>query len=233
MSQRISLRHLARRAVQLAALAIASLGAAAAQAAPCAGFTDVDSVTVGPSFCANVEWIKNRGVTLGCTSTTLYCPNDSVTRLQMAAFMNRLGTALTPVQLASEASPGAVDLDVPPVVCQTTSLDVVNFPRTAYADVSFSGAASAPTTFAAELVFSLDAGATWNNLNANPVRTSAPTSGYGNATDIGSRDLAVGESVRFGVRISRGGVAGGTDITDSRCQLRVLVYSRTGATSPF
>ena len=34
--------------------------------------------------------MKNRGITLGCTAT-LYCPNDYVTRLQMAAFMYRLG----------------------------------------------------------------------------------------------------------------------------------------------
>jgi hypothetical protein len=233
MSQRICMRRVARRAAQLAMLAFAAMGAVSAHAVPCAGFTDVDSVAVGANFCGNVEWLRNRQITLGCTSTTLYCPDASVTRLQMAAFMNRLGTALTPIQLAAEASPGGVDLDVPPVVCQTTAFDVVNFPRTAYADVSFSGQAAASTTFAADLVFSLDAGATWNNFNANPNRTSAPAAGYGNAADVASRDLDVGESIRFGVRISRGGVAGGSDLTDSRCQLRVLVYSRTGAASPF
>lgn len=58
-----------------------------ALAAPCAGFTDVD--TSSP-FCANVAWMKNRGITLGCTAT-LYCPDEFVTRLQMAAFLYRLG----------------------------------------------------------------------------------------------------------------------------------------------
>ncbi len=39
-----------------------------------------------------MEWIKNRGITLGCNVPgTLYCPNLNVTRLQMAAFMYRLG----------------------------------------------------------------------------------------------------------------------------------------------
>jgi hypothetical protein len=61
----------------------ASLGSAA----PCAGFTDLDDSS---EFCVNVTWMKNRGVTLGCTLTQ-YCPNADVTRLQMAAFMNRLG----------------------------------------------------------------------------------------------------------------------------------------------
>src|SRR5512134_17179 len=59
-------------------------------AAPCAGFTDVDTSS---SFCTNVAWIKNRNITLGCTAT-LYCPNDPVTRLQMAAFLNRLGNVV-------------------------------------------------------------------------------------------------------------------------------------------
>jgi hypothetical protein len=34
--------------------------------------------------------MKTYGITKGCTATT-FCPNDSVTRLQMAAFMHRLG----------------------------------------------------------------------------------------------------------------------------------------------
>lgn len=58
-----------------------------ALAAPCAGFTDVDDAD---PFCTSVAWMKNRGITLGCTAT-LYCPGDFVTRLQMAAFMYRLG----------------------------------------------------------------------------------------------------------------------------------------------
>jgi Chaperone of endosialidase/S-layer homology domain len=58
-----------------------------ALAAPCAGFTDVDDTS---PFCVNVAWMKNRGITLGLTPT-LYDPNSPVTRLQMAAFMYRLG----------------------------------------------------------------------------------------------------------------------------------------------
>lgn len=58
-----------------------------ALAAPCAGFTDVDDSS---GFCVNVEWMRNRGITLGLTPTQ-YDPNSPVTRLQMAAFMYRLG----------------------------------------------------------------------------------------------------------------------------------------------
>ena len=73
------------RAVLVALLAIVL--SPAAFAAPCAGFTDVDATS---PFCVNVAWMRNRGITLGLTPT-LYDPNSPVTRLQMAAFMYRLG----------------------------------------------------------------------------------------------------------------------------------------------
>lgn len=222
-----------RRGLIRAALAIAAvIGPTAAHAAACADFTDVDDTVVGALFCQNVEWIKNRGVTAGCSSATLYCPGDPVSRLAMAAFMNRLGNALTPVRLAIETT-GAIDLDASPVVCQTADFTAVNFPRTAYADASLSGSASSDATFAADLAISIDAGATWTNLNTNPNRGSAPAGGWGNASDVGTRDLAVGQVARFGLRMTRGGVAGSAGLTDSRCQMRVLIYSRTGSTSPF
>jgi hypothetical protein len=63
-----------------------------AGAAPCAGFTDVDSTS---PFCASVEWLKNQGITVGCTSTTLYCPDNPVTRLAMAVFLKRFADAGT------------------------------------------------------------------------------------------------------------------------------------------
>ena len=77
---------------------VLSLVSTASSALPCAGFTDVDDTS---PFCANVTWLKNRGITLGCTSATLYCPNDFVSRLQMAAFMNRLGDSLFPLTCAA------------------------------------------------------------------------------------------------------------------------------------
>lgn len=76
------------RAGRAALVSLLALIPTVAVAAPCAGFTDVDDSS---SFCTSVAWMKNRGITLGCTSATLYCPNDYVTRLQMAAFLYRLG----------------------------------------------------------------------------------------------------------------------------------------------
>jgi hypothetical protein len=76
--------------VVIALGSIMLLASAAATAAPCAGFVDVEDTD---QFCPDVTWMKQQGVTLGCTATQ-YCPADYVTRLQMAAFMHRLGSAV-------------------------------------------------------------------------------------------------------------------------------------------
>lgn len=69
-----------------------SLATSVVDAAPCAGFDDIDDSS---AFCANVAWMKNRGITFGCAAN-LYCPNESVTRIQMAAFISRLQSLLPP-----------------------------------------------------------------------------------------------------------------------------------------
>jgi hypothetical protein len=151
----------------------------------------------------------------------------------MAAFMNRLGTALTPVQLRVDTAPGTVDLDLNAVVCQTADFPVANFPRRAFVDLSFTGTAAADVTLAADLAQSTDAGVTWTNLNTVPNRGSVVANQWGGLSDVGYADLAVGQTVRWGVKMTRGGAPGSADLTDSRCQLRVLVYSRDGASSPY
>lgn len=52
-------------------------------------FTDVPDENV---FHEDIEWLKDAGVTIGCNppDNTLFCPQDNVTREQMAAFMRRL-----------------------------------------------------------------------------------------------------------------------------------------------
>jgi hypothetical protein len=209
------------RRLAAAALVAACCSSPCALAAPCAGFTDVDDPS---DFCQNVDWLKNRAITLGChvpSAPPIYCPKDNVSRLQMAAFLNRLGTALTPTQLPIEVAPGAIDLDPGVVVCQTPDFAVTDFPRRAYVDL------------AADLAMSTNAGASWTNLNAFVNRGFVTANQWGSFSDIGFSDVAVGQTVRWGVRMTRGGIAGATDLADSRCQLRVLVYSRDGAASPF
>ena len=118
-------------------------------------------------------------------------------------------------------------------MCQTQDFAVADFPRRAYVDLSFSGNATADVGVAADIVMSANGGASWTNLNTVVNRGSVPANQWGSLSDIGFADLAVGQTVRWGVRMTRGGIAGATDLSDSRCQLRVLVYSRNGAASPF
>lgn len=69
---------------------VALLSAAAAHAAPCAGFADVDAAD---PFCASVAWLKNEGITRGCGDGSIYCPESAVSRLAMAGFLKRFADA--------------------------------------------------------------------------------------------------------------------------------------------
>jgi hypothetical protein len=209
------------------------LASGAVTAAPCAGFTDVDDAS---SFCANVEWLKNRKVTLGCTSTTLYCPGDVVTRLSMSAFMNRLGTALTPVDLALvSAAPAARNLTANPVICISGPYQVLDFPRRAY--VSASTDLSAPTgnvDVVATVVVTTNGGATWTLLPGSHQYTSlytgASPGNHYTLSPFGAADLEVGQTVSFGVQLGRFGGAG--DVS-AGCSNAVQIANRNRSASPF
>jgi Bacterial Ig-like domain (group 3) len=195
---------------------------------PCGGFSDVDPSSV---FCANVEWLRNRPVTLGCVAG-LYCPNEVVFRLQMAAFMNRLGTAAADLVLSMQAQPGAIDLDTSTIVCQTTDFAIVNFPRRAIVDAILSGQGAADVSFVAEAVVSFDAGSTWAPLAETAAAGSAASGHWGNVRAAGTRDLDVGQNVRFGLRVSRGGLPGAGGLGASRCNLRTQIGNRVTGYSP-
>ncbi len=66
-------------------------------AASCTGtvFDDVNAGSVGEGFCRYIEKFSKLGITSGCSSSPpLYCPNNSVTRAQMAVFLVK-GFSLT------------------------------------------------------------------------------------------------------------------------------------------
>src|SRR5688572_3330772 len=106
-------------------------------AAPCgatagfAGFQDVQDTDI---FCNAAQWLRNRAITVGCTTTTTYCPTDPVTRAAMALFLNRLGQALTPVFASRQSGMGTgTSIDPGDFIpfCETLVADIpaVNFPR--------------------------------------------------------------------------------------------------------
>jgi hypothetical protein len=73
-------------------------------------FTDVpDSNT----FHNSIDWMKDNNITVGCNppANTQYCPNDDVTRGQMAAFMKRLSENAVPTLYADgDAANGGTGL---------------------------------------------------------------------------------------------------------------------------
>ena len=79
----------ARRWVTLAIAAMLALVPVGAWAGH--QFTDVPNSNV---FHSSIEWLADKGVTVGCNppANTRFCPEDPVTRQQMAAFLRRLET---------------------------------------------------------------------------------------------------------------------------------------------
>jgi alpha-tubulin suppressor-like RCC1 family protein len=197
----------------------------------CADFLDVAPTS---AFCRNVEWLKNRAVTLGCTLLNSYCPTELVNRLAMAAFMNRLGTALSGTAVWLEASSaGALDLDTSPVVCQTGNQAGSNFVRRAFVAGVLSGTSASLTGLGISLVASFDSGTTWQTLRPRTTRTTVPANRWGHASERATFDLEAAESVRFGIRVSRDALPAGSDLSDSRCALRVFFSNRNSPVSPF
>lgn len=221
-------------AIRIGLLAAALAFAAPALAAPCSGFTDVDDSS---SFCPNVDWLKNRGITLGCTSATLYCPGDPVSRLAMAALLNRLGTALTPTTHANEFQDLSLNLTGGPVVCTTGDLPITGFPRSFMAWGFVSAKGDLNEDVLVHFVRSSDGGTTWVAMNQFGTTLSLRTPVWNTATVISSPqsapsfNLNVGSTYQFGLRILR--LANLPNITAFHCHLIVELRNRQGSTSPF
>ena len=221
-----------QRAAMAAALVLGLVCASTTRAATCVGFTDVDSAS---SFCKNVEWLKNRKVTSGCTANT-YCPTAAVTRAQMAIFMNRLGTALTTQHVAVDQSPGAIVLPAsdPVRMCETGALAAADFPRVAAVRGTVTGLGNASSAaWRATLLVSTD-GATWNPLDATLHATAQPGA-WSYAAPIAARPIVAGETLRVAIGVRRDDIVTGTtgNFADSRCQLVVDIDNVNGSISPF
>jgi hypothetical protein len=82
----ISRRHLVFLLLAVVALVVAIPLAVSAATSM---FADVPDDHI---FVDDINWMKTAGITQGCGDGTNYCPQDDVTRGQMAAFMHRLAT---------------------------------------------------------------------------------------------------------------------------------------------
>lgn len=70
-------------------------------------FTDVPS---SHTFHADINWLAERGITRGCNPPTNdeYCPDESVTRGQMAAFIRRFANTSEPRLVGKDGSGGTL-----------------------------------------------------------------------------------------------------------------------------
>jgi hypothetical protein len=204
-----------------------------AAAQDCVGFTDVPASS---PFCPNVEWLKNRGVTIGCSSSTLYCPNDIVTRLSMAVFMNRLGKVLTPEVLAQDEAFGV--LAIPPAgtpgrVCETAATTSTLYPRSATVHGTLTGLVNGLASWRGGLAVRINGGA-WVSVPASEFRASATDNWSFTAPD-GTIAVQPGNSVQVALTIQRDDVVSGTtgNFLSLRCQIVVEVDNQNGSTSPY
>ena len=205
----------------------ALLGTDAAYADACAGFSDVDA---NSSFCKDVEWIKNRGITLGCASG-LYCPNDSVSRLQMAIFLTRLGTALSPQPYFAVGQFAETSTATQAIPCKVNLPYTGQYPQSASVDIVFSALAAADTTVSVSLLKSDDFGTTWSDAGGGPTTHSLGAGKYSGVDLTGVVDLLPEQSETFGVGVVSN--AGATTLAQGQCWVKVMSYSRTGDSSPY
>lgn len=189
-------------------------------ASNCGNFTDVFASDI---YCGSVEWLRNRGVTLGCTATT-YCPGDFVPRSQMALFMNRLGTALTPLPSLTQQTTGALAAAPYWIVCSTGDVGAANHARTSINQWTFNATVSGLSTVYP--VLSRDAGTTWFvygpglGIDGGGLRAVAGTA---------NADIGAGETMRFALGVI--GPNGGT-VAGSQCVHNAVMVNRNPADSP-
>jgi hypothetical protein len=196
----------------------------------CGGFTDV---TPANFFCNDVEWIKNRGVTLGCTAT-LYCPNNNVLRSQMAAFLARLGRTLTPtiLRVTDAAFDGDYDPEQFGCVSNPVPPDPNPHPRQASFVVSlWNFGTVAIKLVLARIVYSTNGGMTWTPTADFEFGHTLTAGEHKTLTfNGGPLDLDTTSTYVFAIRTTTNNP--GVDVSGD-CQMTVRIENRTSGSSPF
>lgn len=246
--------RIARSLLVALALCAGPASVAPVAAAPCAGFIDVDdSNPAHAPFCGNVAWMKNRQVTLGCALPNSYCPDENVIRLSMAAFLNRLGNALTPRNLTANNSGSTLNLDTPNQLCTVNSQLApadADFVRRAHgvavitagcssACPSFGPDANAPADagdvdYTIGIVESVDNGANWSPVSPLTAVSVGPSVIKTATVFLPPRDLSPAGPRQWGIRVARlAGSAATLDISSWACQLQVRLENRVTTSAPF
>ena len=197
-----------------------------AMASSCLGASPFDDIPQNDPICSNAEWLKNRGVTLGCTPN-FYCPLDNVSRAQMALFMNRLAIALVPsTNVTADSSSANIGLDTESFHCVTPTYVVTDFARTILLHASFSGLTTAAASYTSTIYYNTTGSSTVFNLPTNGIFDRAGSTGasWANAGSHSALNLDVGTSYRFAIRVARAGGLG--NLTEMRCTLMQTLQPR-------
>lgn len=176
-----------------------------------------------------VEWVFNRGITAGCAAG-LYCPDAAVTRGQMAVFLQKEGQVLTPGFAVVEDSPGPLDPDSTPIICQTATTYTPSYPQRARVESWVSLLASGAMGVDISTRVSNDGGASWLFADANLPKVSGAAGEWMYVKTLSIVDMIGGTGYRFAVDVAR--ISGTADATDSRCEVSVTILNRNPTTSP-
>jgi hypothetical protein len=191
------------------------------------GFDDVPDAAI---FCKEALWLRNALVTLGCAGNN-YCPGQAVTRGQMALFMNRLASTLTPdvVMLFDTSSPTG-DLDTGGVsTCLTNPYTIPAGANGRYLSsvvASLSILADGAVDIETQTEGSVDGGPFL--LITGSTRVHVPANQWTNVTHLGGpgtmgglgAQLSPAHSYQFRLRLTRQGGSTG-DVIETQCSLRL------------
>lgn len=189
----------------------------------CAGFTDLPAAD---AFCPNVTWLKNRAITLGCTATT-YCPIEAVSRLSMAAFMNRLGDIVSPGVYSTEASGASLATNSgQQVVCITAPVPGRTYDRMVNANGALSYNVTGLVDMGVRVVRSVNGGPfTGIGIGAAPYAEAGVRNHQHVTVPAVAMAANPAESQRFGLAVSNGGQVPGQSVAAWACHLTVVVMN--------
>lgn len=197
------------------------LAASPAHAAVCnSTFVDVSNSAI---YCQAAQWLKARSITLGCTDTAHFCPDDAVTRAQMALFLNRMSLALEP-DFEHVSQPFSVSSGFSSVVCQTNPIAMGGFNHVATGNASIYLTGSGTGQASTRLVYSVDDGSTWANWASSAIPTTV--SSNPTAASSTSSDALFGgsQTVVFGVEVGNSSTA----LISGGCEMRARIENYNG-----
>lgn len=216
----------------------------------------VAAIAVGPTFSdvpstdwayQDIEWLAANGLTNGCTADgTAYCPDNPVTRREMAAFTHRLATSKVveaktaassevKIRYSTKAFYLDVGATVPGKVQCATAPMVLDGTTTVVASGGFSlePNGTSATKIHGSVHYTTDGGAHWYKLEGVGVEEFPAANGTKNAgvPVNAAANLGAG-TYKFAIYPIGDNYQGGVDYV-GYCELTVTAYTGLGTTIDF